>query len=160
LEVFSRPEHILKELIRITKPGGRIYVTSEDYDLIVGSPEDDAISRTYDLASKYGEQIGMDLRHGKKLYGMLSQALLEDILTDHIVVDTTNTDREAFAQVIESWRIFSVFTIGNQLRLNQAEKDDLIAGYDAHLRTVRDPKGYAAWVMVAASGRKPLRPSE
>jgi ubiquinone/menaquinone biosynthesis C-methylase UbiE len=160
LEVFSTPDHILKELIRITKPGGRIYITSEDYDMVVGSPEEDAISHTYDLAAEYGEQIGMDMRHGKKLFGMLALARLQEIRTDYIVVDTTNTDREAFARMIESWRIFSVFTIGNQLRLSQAEKDDLMAGYDAHLRTIRNPNGYTAWVMVAASGRKPLRQPE
>jgi ubiquinone/menaquinone biosynthesis C-methylase UbiE len=160
LQIFSQPEQILKELIRITKPGGRVYVTGEDYDLIVGNPEDDLISKTYDRASAYGDQMGMDLRNGKKLYGMLSQARLEDLRADHIVVDTGNTDRAAFAQVIESWRYFSVFTIGNQLHLNQADQDSLLAGYDAHLRTIRNPHGYTTWVMVAASGRKPLRQQE
>ncbi len=160
LQIFSQPEQILRELVRITKPGGRVYVTGEDYDMIVGNPEDDLISRTYDRASNYGDQMGMDLRNGKKLYGMLSQARLEDIRLDYIVVDTSNTSREAFAQVIESWRYFSVFTIGNQLHLSQADQDSLLAGYDAHLRTIRNPHGYTTWVMVAASGRKPLRPSE
>lgn len=155
LEVFSEPVLILKELIRITKPGGRIYVTGEDYDLIVGHPESELIHRTYDRASTYGDQMGMDLRNGKKLYGMLSKEGLEDILTDQIVIDTTNTDREAFAQVIESWRHFSVYTIGKQLHLSQASQDSLLAGYDAHLRTIRNPDGYATWVMIAASGRKP-----
>lgn len=157
LQIFSQPEQILKELVRIAKPGGRVYVTGEDYDLIVGNPEDDLISKTYDRASVYGDQMGMDLRNGKKLYGVLSQARLEDIRAEHIVVDTGNTDRAAFAQVIESWRYFSVFTIGNQLHLNQADQDSLLAGYDAHLRTIRNPHGYTTWVMVAASGRKPLR---
>ena len=157
LQIFSKPEQILKELVRITKPGGRIYVTGEDYDLIIGSPEEDAIRETYTQAVGYGEQLGMDLRNGKKLYSMLSQARLEDIRVDQVVVDTSNTDRNAFAQVIESWRTFSVFTIGNQLHISQADQESLLAGYDAHLRTIRDPHGYATWVMLAASGRKPLR---
>jgi ubiquinone/menaquinone biosynthesis C-methylase UbiE len=159
LQIFSQPEQILRELIRITKPGGRIYVTGEDYDLIVGNPEDGTISETYSRASDYGDQMGMDLRNGKKLFGMLTQARLEDIKADHIVVDTSNTEREAFAQVIESWRYFSVYTIGSQLHLSQPDQENLLAGYDAHLRTIHNPYGYTTWVMVAASGRKPLRQS-
>ena len=160
LQIFSKPEQILKELVRVAKPGGRVYVTGEDYDQIAGNPEDDLIRQTYERASVYGEQMGMDLRNGKKLYGMLSQAQLEDIRVDYIVVDTVNTNREAFAQVIESWRFFSVYTIGNQLHLSQADQDELLAGYDANLRTIRNPHGYASWVMVAVSGRKPFRQSD
>jgi ubiquinone/menaquinone biosynthesis C-methylase UbiE len=155
LQIFSQPELIVKELIRITKPSGRIYALCEDYDLIVGHPESELIRETYERAAVYGDQMGMDLRSGKKLYGMLSQARLEDIRTDYIVVDTNGTDREAFARVIESWRTFSVFTIGHSLNLSQEEQDALLSGYDAQLRTIRSPYGYATWGMVACSGRKP-----
>jgi ubiquinone/menaquinone biosynthesis C-methylase UbiE len=157
LQIFSQPELILRELIRITRPGGRIYVTGEDYDLIVGHPEDELIRSTYARAADYGADLGMDLRNGKKLYGMLADARLEDIRTEHIVVDTNNTDREAFAAVVESWREFSVFTIGSQLQLSASEHESLLAGYDAHLRTIRRPNGYTTWPIVACSGRKPAR---
>jgi ubiquinone/menaquinone biosynthesis C-methylase UbiE len=156
LQIFSQPELILRELMRITKPGGRIYVTGEDYDLIIGNPEDRAIRTTYERAAAYGDDLGMDLRNGKKLYGMLAAARLEEIRTDHIVVDTSVADREAFAAVVESWRDFSVFTIGNQLGLTEPDRDSLLAGYDAHLRTIRRPQGYTTWTIIACSGRKPL----
>jgi len=159
LQIFSQPELILRELIRITKPGGRIYITGEDYGFIVANPENGTITKTYKHALEYGDQMGMDLQNGRKLYGMLTQAMLEDIRTDHIVMDTSNTEREAFAQVIESWRHFSADTIGNQLQLPQAERDSLLAGYDAHLQTIHNPDGYTTWVIVAASGRKPLQQS-
>ncbi len=158
LQIFSQPDLILRELMRITKPGGRIYVTGEDYDLIIGSPEEKAIRTTYERAATYGDELGMDLRNGKKLYGMLASARLEDIRTDHIVVDTSVADREAFAAVVESWRDFSVFTIGNRLGLHEADRDSLLHGYDAHLRTIRRPHGYATWTVIACSGRKPLTP--
>lgn len=158
LQIFSRPELILKELVRIAKPGGRIYVTGEDYDLIVGHPEEELIRRTYQRAGVYGAKLGMDLWSGKKLYGLLAQARLEDVRTDHIVLDTYNTDREAFAQVVSSWRQFSAYTIGNDLKLSAEEQTSLLAGYDAQLRLLRNPYGYTTWTMIACSGRKPLRP--
>ena len=40
LQIFSRPEQILKELTRILRPGGRLYLTGEDYDLIIGCPNE------------------------------------------------------------------------------------------------------------------------
>jgi ubiquinone/menaquinone biosynthesis C-methylase UbiE len=158
LQIFSQPELIIGELLRITRPGGRIYVTGEDYDLIVAHPDDALIHRTYERAAAYGDELGMDLRGGKKLFGMLSAARLEDIRADHVVVDTNNTDREAFATVIESWRDFSAFTIGSQLHLSDADRDSLVAGYNAHLRTIRAPHGYTTWTTIACSGRKPARP--
>lgn len=155
LQIFSHPEQILRELVRIAKPGGRVYTLCEDYDLITGYPETASIRRTYDLASRYGESMGMDLVSGKKLFGMLERSRLEDIKVDHVVVDTGNTDRTAFARVIESWRTFSVYTIGESLKLDAAAQDELLEGYEAHLRTIRDATGYSTWTMLACSGRKP-----
>jgi len=156
LQIFSEPELILQELIRITKPGGRVYTLCEDYDLIMGYPESDLISKTYDRAAIYGDQMGMDLRNGKKLFGMLSEARLEDIQTDYIMVDTNSTSRDAFSRVIESWQEFSVGTIGTTLGLSETEQSSLSAGYDAQLRAIRSPYGYTNWGMVACSGRKPV----
>ncbi|MCP4426748.1 MAG: methyltransferase domain-containing protein [Chloroflexi bacterium] len=156
LQIFSQPELILQELIRIAKPGGRIYTLCEDYDLVVGYPESDLIRQTYNRAAIYGDQIGMDLRQGKKLYGMLAEARLEDIQTDHIIIDTNNAERESFARVIESWQKFSVDTIGAELGLSSKDQASLSAGYDAQLRAIRSPYGYTTWGMTACSGRKPL----
>jgi SAM-dependent methyltransferase len=156
LQIFSQPHLILKELIRIAKPGARIYVMCEDYDLIVGYPESEMIHETYERAAKYGDQMGMDLCSGKKLFGMLNQARLDDILTDHMIIDTSQVNREAFANVIESWKKFSVDTIGNGLNLSQADQDSLAAGYDAQLRTIRNSNGFTTWGIVACSGRKPF----
>ena len=155
LQIFSQPEQILKELIRITKPGGRVYAICEDYDLIVGDPQSDLIRETYERAAVYGDQMGMDLRSGKKLFSMLSQARLQDIRVDHIVVDTSNADREAFAAVIESWREFSVYDIGNSLELSKEDQESLLSGYNAQLQAIRSPYGYATWGIVACSGQKP-----
>ncbi|GAB4116955.1 MAG: class I SAM-dependent methyltransferase [Roseiflexaceae bacterium] len=157
LQIFSQPDQILRELIRITKPGGRIYVTGEDYDLVLGYPEEQSVRYAYEQTAAYASDLGVDLRNGRKLYSMLSEARLEQIHTDHVVVDTTNTERDAFATVIENWRDFSTNAVGGSLGLSDADRERLRNGYNAHLRSVRQPHGYAAWTLIACSGRKPAR---
>lgn len=157
LQIFSHPEQILRELVRITRPGGRVYALCEDYDLIIGYPETELIDQTYRRAALYGDALGMDLRNGRKLHYLLASAHLEDIRTSQIAVDTNNTDRESFARVIESWRHFSVYTIGEALQLGGDDQASLLAGYDAQLRTIHNPFGYSSWGLVACSGSKPLR---
>jgi ubiquinone/menaquinone biosynthesis C-methylase UbiE len=157
LQIFSKPEHIVRELVRITKPGGRVYTLCEDYDLITGYPESELIDQTYKRAAYYGDELGMDLRSGKKLHYLLATAHLEDIRTSHIAVDTNNTERDAFARVIESWRHFSVYTIGNTLQLSTVDQESLLAGYNAQLRAIHNPFGYSSWGLIACSGSKPLR---
>lgn len=154
IQIFSKPELILKELLRILKPGGRMYLLGEDYDLIVGYPNDREIREVYDRAGKYGTDIGMDLYNGKKLYSILTGLKLTNILLDYINVDTVNSDRRLFAEMIASWRHFSAETIGGKLSISKEEHDRLLAGYDAHLKTIRHPFGYTKWTLVAASGEK------
>jgi SAM-dependent methyltransferase len=154
IQIFSRPELILKELFRILKPGGRMYLNGEDYDLIVGYPHDGEIRKVYDAAGRYGTAIGMDLYNGKKLYSILSGLRLTKIRLDYLNVDTINSDRQLFAEMIKSWRHFSAQTIGRELGITGQAKAELEAGYDAHLRTIQHPFGYTKWSVVAASGEK------
>jgi SAM-dependent methyltransferase len=154
IQIFSKPEEILKELYRILKPGGRMYLLGEDYDLIVGYPNDLEIRRVYDAAGKYGTDIGMDLYNGKKLYSILTGMKLTDVRLDYINVDTVNSDRRLFAEMIASWRHFSADTIGRELSISEEKKQQLLAGYDAHLQTIRHPFGYTKWTVVAGSGEK------
>lgn len=154
IQIFSKPMDILRELYRITKPGGRIYVTGEDYDMIVGTPNQSEIRMVYNMAGNYGFDMGMDLYNGRKLFSMLRDMKLSDIRMDHIVVDTVNSDRESFAEMVESWKHFSAETISSELKIDQSTKAKLLAGYDSHLKAIRHPQGYSTWTVVAASGEK------
>jgi SAM-dependent methyltransferase len=155
LQIFSKPEQILRELYRILRPGGRIYLTGEDYDLIVGCPNEEEIRAVYGKAGRYGRQIGMDLYNGRKLYATLMGMKLKNIKVDTVDADNLGSNRSVFAEVITSWRHFSAETIGRELAISEQEKADLLTGYDAHLSTIRHPHGYTKWSVVAASGEKP-----
>jgi ubiquinone/menaquinone biosynthesis C-methylase UbiE len=154
LQIFSKPEQILKELVRILRPGGRLYLTGEDYDLIVGYPNERNVRDVYEKAGRYGQQIGMDLYNGRKLYSMLLGLKMKNVRVDTIDADNTGPNRPIFAEMITSWRRFSAETIGRELRISEEEREQLLAGYDAHLATIRHPHGYTKWSVVAASGEK------
>jgi SAM-dependent methyltransferase len=154
IQIFSKPEEILKELYRILKPGGRLYLLGEDYDLIVGYPNEEEIRNVYARAGKYGTEIGMDLYNGKKLYSIMTNMRMSNIMIDYINIDTINSDRRVFKEMITSWRYFSADTIGKKLHISQEEHDNLLAGYDMHLKTIKNRHGYTKWTVVAASGEK------
>lgn len=155
LQIFSRPEQILRELHRILRPGGRLYLTGEDYDLIVGCPNEAEIRGVYADAGEYGRRIGMDLYNGRRLYGTLMGMKMKSIKVDTIDADNLGPNRPVFGEVITSWRHFSAETIGKSLGISEEERAELLSGYDAHLATIRHPHGYTKWSVVAASGEKP-----
>ncbi|HVO40032.1 MAG TPA: methyltransferase domain-containing protein [Spirochaetia bacterium] len=154
IQIFSRPDEILRELHRILRPGGRLYLTGEDYDLIVGYPNEAEIRSVYDKAGRYGQRMGMDLYNGRKLYASLAGMKMKNIKVDTIDADNLGTHRPTFAEMIASWRSFSAETIGQELGITESERAELLAGYDAHLATIRHPHGYTKWSVVAASGEK------
>ena len=154
IQIFSKPQEILKELYRILKPGGRLYLTGEDYDLIVGYPNENEIRTVYNKAGKYGTDMGMDLYNGRKLYSTLTGMRMAGVKVDYISADTVNSDRKVFAEMITSWRHFSAEKIGKTLKIPPMEHDNLLDGYDAHLKTIRNLLGYTTWTVVAASGEK------
>lgn len=154
IQIFSKPELILKELYRILKPGGRLYLLGEDYDLIVGHPNSQEIKNVYSKAGNYGTDIGMDLYNGKKLYNVFKELKMTDIKVDPIIVGTDEENREMFKAMIESWKKFSVNAIGDSLEIGEEKKKELLEGYSAHLNTISHPDGYTTWGLVAASGQK------
>ena len=152
LQIFSQPLLILKELMRITRPGGRVYIICEDYDLVVGYPENESIRNTYRLAAEYSDRIGMDMRSGKKLYSMLTEVSLKDIRVDHLNVDTNNVEREGFAKVIKTWKEFFVESVGNDVGISPEEKVSLAEGYEAQLRAIDKNNAYTNWSIIVSSG--------
>ncbi len=154
IQIFSKPEEILSELYRITKPGGRVYITGEDYDMIIGYPNEKEIRECYIKSGFYGGELGCDMYSGKKMYSKLKNLKLSDIEVDYINVDTSNSDKSSFAQMVSSWKHFVVDSIGKEVELDKEEHKKLISGYDHHLKTINHPNGYTNWTVVAASGVK------
>ncbi|TIP77697.1 MAG: methyltransferase domain-containing protein, partial [Mesorhizobium sp.] len=103
LQVFNKPELILRELFRICKPGGRVYITNEKNSHCLGEPRADSIQWTYNEVAKLWAHFQMDIELGPKSKRYLIEAGLEDIRVESFMVTNHDGDPQDFADVIAAW---------------------------------------------------------
>ena len=156
LQIFSQPQVILKELYRIVKPGGRVYVTCEDFDLIVSYPSATVVRDLYDKVGALCQSVDMDFYSGRKLAYWFKDFKFHSVKVDNIIPDTENCDRELFAEVIKSWKYFYGTSVADSGRLSEEEKDIIRKGFDAQVSVILHQGGYTNWSILACSGEKPI----
>jgi ubiquinone/menaquinone biosynthesis C-methylase UbiE len=152
---IPHPERVVAELARVTKPGGYLHIIAEDYGMLHfqrGTP--DPSEFWHETPRHFTEKTGADLFIGRNIYGSLTRARLEDIKLDYIVVDTLRVPRETFAQIITAWRDGYAGPIGE---LTPISSQQAIAYFNQMIANIRDPKGYAVWMVPVASARVPAR---
>lgn len=156
LQVFNEPGHILHELVRICKPGGRIYVTNELMSGILGYPNEGMIRSTYDKVIEMGHQLGMNMDTGIRTREMLVGAGLEDVKIHLVDINNMNTDPADFAKVVESWAY-----VTSQMCTRSGQDPEVFErikeGLRAHVEAIRSEGGFASWPIYAGSGRKRFR---
>ncbi|MTI42585.1 ubiquinone/menaquinone biosynthesis C-methylase UbiE [Roseibium hamelinense] len=155
LQVFDKPELILKELYRICKPGGRVYITNEKNSHCLGEPRGASIQKTYDEVARLWNHFNMDIELGPKSRRYMMDAGFEDILMESFMVTNLDGDPQDFADIIQSWE--NVYA--GQMAVRRGDTPEQIAelrqGFQDHIFAALHPKGYAGWPIWAASGRKP-----
>ena len=156
LQVFDRPELILKELYRICKPGGRVYITNEKNSHCLGEPRADSIQWTYNEVARLWADYKLDIELGPKSRRFLIDAGFEDIKMDSFMVTNLDGDPQGFADIIQSWE--NVYA--GEMARDRGDSPEFVAkfrqGFQDHIYAALHPKGYAGWPIWAASGRKPL----
>lgn len=156
LQIFNQPEMILQELLRICKPGGRVYITNELMSCVYGHPEQDVIRSAYQRILEIGKMVGMDLDIGGKSKQLLMDAGLEDVKISLIDINNMNTDCFDFARVVESW-IQGTSHMAVAAGTPPEVHEGITAGLRVHMATITNPKGMASWPIYAGSGRKPMK---
>jgi ubiquinone/menaquinone biosynthesis C-methylase UbiE len=156
LLVFNRPELILKELYRICKPGGRVYITNEKNSHCLGEPYGESIQWSYNQVPALYNYFQMDIELGPRQRGLMIDAGFDEIMMESFMVTNLDGDPQEFATVIKSWeRLFC-----DKLARQRGDSEEFIAkfrrGLQDHAAAALHPKGYAGWPIWAASGRKPL----
>lgn len=155
LQIFDQPQHILRELVRICRPGGRVYLLNETFSRCFGYPNAEAIAWTYQEASGLFGALSMDLEFGPKMRCYMVEAGLEDIRVEPLLLTSCNTRGEDFAAVIRSWEDYVVDQLARKAGKDEAYCRRLREGFAAHVRAVTHDKGFGGWPIWAASGCKP-----
>ncbi len=155
LQIFNRPELILKELLRICRPGGRVYVTNEKNSHCLGEPRSATIQWTYNELAKLFAHMQMDIELGPKSRRLLLDGGFEDVKMESFMVTNLDGDPEDFANVIRAWEAVHA----GQWAVQRGDSPEFLArfhqGYQDHIAAALHPKGYAGWPIWVASGRKP-----
>ena len=151
------PERVVAELVRVTRGRGYIHIIAEDYGMLhfqhgALDPRD----FWHVAPAHFGAVTGTDLFIGRNIFGILAGKNLEEIRLDYVIVDTLRVPRETFAAILEAWRDGYVEPIGE---LTPITRESARAYFDQMIANIRDPDGYAVWMVPVASARVPSGPA-
>ncbi|HUS32631.1 MAG TPA: class I SAM-dependent methyltransferase [Kofleriaceae bacterium] len=141
LQAVPTPERVMAEMVRVTKPGGKLHLIVEDYDMIHASPARLDVGSFWHVAPRvFGGATGTDLHIGRNAYAHLRKLPVDDIRIDYAIVDTQRVPRKTFAQIFEAWRDGYAADISRYLGLPPTDVRD---HFDATIECIRE--GYAVW---------------
>lgn len=157
LHSIPHPDRVIAELARVTRRGGYLHLIPEDYGMLhfqrgALDPRD----FWYQAPASFGSATNTDLFIGRNTFGILAAMNLEEITVDYVVVDTVRVPRETFATILKAWRDGYAKPIGE---LTPITRELAVAYFDEMIANVRNPNGYAVWMVPVVSARVPSRKS-
>lgn len=153
LQLVPDPHKIVDEMIRVTRPGGRLHFLAEDYGMLFAHPvEDDSDRFWQDGAMAFGNATGTDLRIGRRMFSLLARRGLESIRVRYVVVDTLSTPRQTLVKLWKAWRDGFTEVLAHHSEFSRSEVLDF---WEQLIACTRDPEGYAVWHVPIISGLLP-----
>jgi ubiquinone/menaquinone biosynthesis C-methylase UbiE len=151
LHAIPHADRVIAELARVTRRGGYLHLIPEDYGMLhFQRAALDPRDLWHVAVPIFGEKTGTDLFVGRDTFGILKAMNLTEITVDYVVVDTVRVPRETFAAILEAWRDGYVDSIGE---LTPISRDSAVAYFDQMIANIRDPLGYAVWMVPVVSAR-------
>jgi ubiquinone/menaquinone biosynthesis C-methylase UbiE len=148
-------ERVVAELARVTRPGGVVHLIPEDYGMLhFQRAALDPRDFWHEAPASFGAATDTDLFIGRHIFGVLQSLGLQDITVDYAVVDTLRVPRETFASILEAWRDGYVEPIAEYTALTAEQAR---AHFNQMIANIRDPKGYAVWMVPIVSARIPSK---
>jgi ubiquinone/menaquinone biosynthesis C-methylase UbiE len=153
LQSIPHADRVIAELARVTVRGGYLHLIAEDYGMLhFQRAALDPRDFWYQTAANFGDRTGTDLFIGRHVFKIFAAMNLEDIKIDYIVVDTLRVPREIFASILEAWRDGYAESIGE---LTPISRESAVAYFNQMIANIRDPQGYAVWMVPVVSARVP-----
>ncbi|MGA2758937.1 MAG: methyltransferase domain-containing protein [Candidatus Cybelea sp.] len=154
LHSIPKAETVIAELARVTRPGGYLHLIAEDYGMLHFQRGQLDPQDFWHVGPRAMERAtNTDLSIGRNTFGILAALGLKNIAIDYIVVDTIRVPRDTFATIIAAWRDGYAGAIGELTPISQ---ESAVAYFNAMIANIRDPMGYAAWMVPVASARIPV----
>jgi ubiquinone/menaquinone biosynthesis C-methylase UbiE len=149
LQAVPTPERVLAQLVRVLKPGGVLHLLPEDYDMIHAAPTRVDVSWFWHAAPRaFGKVTNTNMFIGRHAYHLLRQLPLDDIRYDYVHVDTLRVPRDTFATIFTAWRDGYVEDCSKHLGIPE---DQVREYFDATIDCIRDPDGFALWMVPIVS---------
>lgn len=153
LHSIPHVDRVLAELARVTRPGGYLHIIPEDYGMLHFQKRVlDPREFWHVVPAKFGAITETDLFIGRNIYGMLAKMGMEAITVDYAVVDTVRVPRETFAAILTAWRDGYSESIS---QFTPFSRDSAEAYFNQMIENIRDPHGYAVWMVPIVSARMP-----
>jgi hypothetical protein len=151
LQAVPAPERVMAELVRVTRSGGVLHLIVEDYDMIHAAPTRIDVSWFWHAGPRaYNAAAGIDLHIGRNAFHHLRALPVDDIRYHYVHVDTQRVPRDVFATIFTAWRDGYTEVSARHLQRSQAEIREY---FDATIDCIRDPNGYALWLVPVVTAR-------
>ena len=146
-------DRVIAELVRVTRRGGYLHLIPEDYGMLHFQRGNlDPRDFWHTAPASFGTASGTDLFIGRNTFGILAALGLEEIKVDYVVVDTVRVPRETFATIIEAWRDGYAESIA---QLAPFTRESAMEYFNQMIENIRNPLGYAVWMVPVVSARVP-----
>lgn len=153
LQSVPEPERVIAELIRVTRPGGRLHLLVEDYGMIHAYPTRHDLDAFWQQAmAGFSKHMHVDPRIGRRTWRELHIRGIRNLAVNYVTVDTLRVPRDVMATIFESWRDGYASTVAELAGMKPGEAH---AGFDDIASCIRDPDGYAVWQVPIVTGLKP-----
>ena len=136
------PERVLAELVRVTRPGGRLHLIPEDYGMLhFQRGRRSTRRRSGTSARRRSARRPTPTSTSAATRSRSFRLGLADITVDYVVVDTIRVPRETFASIIEAWRDG---TPNRSRSIRDSRREEAVAYFDQMIGDIRNPRRYAA----------------
>jgi SAM-dependent methyltransferase len=153
LQAIPRPNDVVREMLRVVRPGGHVYFLAEDYGMLFFHPTRTDLDEFFGgYGGRAAARAGSDLRNGRKMPSILAQLGCDDVAVEYFVIDTLRVDRTLLAAIFTHWRDGFVEWISEHAG---KPLDDVRERFDDMIVCTARPDGYAAWLIPSISARVP-----